>query len=398
MKLLVVQEQHFTRMPNGEVWVDVQSNSKFWERYLSAFEEVVVCARFEHSPKYDTAKKMRSDHKNVSFIELPNFRGVASLLKNLYTTSKIMLNAMKQCDRIIFRAPSPISMVAYPLAVISGKPFAAEIMNNPYTQFSPESMHNFYQPLLRWLIVKQTKSLCKKANGVSYVTDNVLQKMYPSRARLYGETKRFFEASYSTINMEAEKYSFDEWPMEKPQKIVLVHTGTMQDYRKGQNIFIKAISILRQKGYDVEGILVGDGIKRSELEALGRTLEISDKLDFVGWKAGFEAVRSELKRAQFAVFPTLGEGLPRSVIEAMAQGLLCFGSDVDGMCELLDEKCLVPEFTAESFVSKIECFLLNWNLVCEEREKQFNRALDYKDNILSVKRRDFYIKLKRCNK
>lgn len=194
--------------------------------------------------------------------------------------------------------------------------------------------------------------------------------------------------------MEAEKYSFEEWPMEKPQKIVLVHTGTMQDYRKGQNIFIKAISILRQKGYDVEGILVGDGIKRSELEALGRTLGISDKLDFVGWKAGFEAVRSELKRAQFAVFPTLGEGLPRSVIEAMAQGLLCFGSDVDGMCELLDEKCLVPEFTAESFVSKIEYFLLNWKLVLSEREKQYIASKRYQYDLLSKKRKDFYLKLK----
>ena len=51
MKLLVIQEQHFVRMPNGEVWVDEQSDSKLWERYISVFEEVVVCARFRHSEK-----------------------------------------------------------------------------------------------------------------------------------------------------------------------------------------------------------------------------------------------------------------------------------------------------------------------------------------------------------
>ena len=33
MKLLVIQEQHFTKLPNGQVWVDKQSDTKFWERY-----------------------------------------------------------------------------------------------------------------------------------------------------------------------------------------------------------------------------------------------------------------------------------------------------------------------------------------------------------------------------
>ena len=43
MKLLVIQEQHFTKLPNGQVWVDKQSDTKFWERYLSAFERQ-LCA------------------------------------------------------------------------------------------------------------------------------------------------------------------------------------------------------------------------------------------------------------------------------------------------------------------------------------------------------------------
>lgn len=47
MKLLVIQEQHFTKLPNGQVWVDKQSDTKFWERYLSAFDEIVVCARMK---------------------------------------------------------------------------------------------------------------------------------------------------------------------------------------------------------------------------------------------------------------------------------------------------------------------------------------------------------------
>lgn len=393
MKLLVIQEQHFVRMPNGEVWVDEQSDSKFWERYLSVFEEVVVCARFRHSETYTTEKLMLSDHANVSFIELPNTRGVGALLKNMPEVVKIMRGAMQQCDRIIFRAPSPISMIAYPLAKASGKPYAAEIMNNPYTHFSPAAMRNFYQPLLRRFIVWQTKSLCKSANGVSYVTEKVLQELYPSRARLKGETNSYFEGSYSTIRMSDDRYSYESWPEERPNTVTLIHTGKMQDNRKGQDIFIEAIAILREKGYSVSGILVGDGVMRSEFENLGNKLHISEYLDFVGWKAGFEAVREELKRAQFAVFPSMGEGLPRSVIEGMAQGLLCFGSKVDGICELLDDKCLVPDFTPESFAEHIEYFLCHWDLVEFERKKQFNVSLKYRSEILEKKRTEFYQKL-----
>ena len=398
MKLLVIQEQHFVKMPNGEVWVDEQSDSKFWERYLEAFEEIVVCGRFRYEETYNTEKLMRSDHENVSFVELPNTRGVGALIKNFKQIKNIMEMAMKDCDRIIFRAPSPMSMIAYPLARKSGKPFAAEIMNNPATHYSPASMHHFYQPIIQLITVNQTKSLCRTANGVSYVTEHVLQELYPSRARLYGESNNYFESFFSTIRMEENRYSFEKWADEKPEVVTLIHTGKMQDERKGQDIFIKTLAILRRKGYKVNGILVGDGVMRKDFEKLGCDLGISDHLDFVGWKAGFEEVQKDLKRAQIAVFPSMGEGLPRSVIEGMAQGLLCFGSAIDGICELLEGDCLVPEFTAECFATHIQKYLDDWKMVLEERKKQYEVSKKYEYAILKKRRTDFYKKLRDVKK
>lgn len=394
MKLLVIQEQHFVRMPNGEVWVDEQSDSKFWERYLAVFEDVVVCARFRHADAYNTDNLMLSDHDHVSFVELPNTRGVGALVKNFSQIQRVMKSAMKDCDRIIFRAPSPMSMVAYPLAKKSGKPFAVEIMNNPANHYPPAAMHNFYQPIIQWLTVNHTKSMCRTANGVSYVTEKVLQELYPSTARVKGESKRYFESSYSTIRMEKNRYSFDEWPKEKPETVTFIHTGKMQDERKGQDLFIKALAILQEKGYQVKGILVGDGVMRNDFEQLGQNLGIGERLDFVGWKAGFEAVQKELKRAQIAVFPSMGEGLPRSVIEGMAQGLLCFGSEVDGICELLEGDCLIPELTAECFAEHIQKYLDDWELVLLERKKQFESSQRYEYSILEKRRTKFYRKLK----
>jgi len=394
MKILVIQEQHFVRMPNGEVWVDEQSNSKFWERYLSVFDEVVVCARFRHADAYITDDLMLSDHENVFFVELPNTRGVVPLAKNYLKIRKNMKNAMKDCDCILFRAPSPISIVAYPLAKKSGKPYAAEIVNNPATCYSSTAIRNFLAIFIQKLTVRHIKSLCQTANGISYVTEKTLQELYPSTARLKGESNRYFESSYSTIHIEKSQYSFDKWPDKRPEKITFIHTGKMQDNRKGQDIFIQIISNLRKKGYNVEGILVGDGIMRPDFERLGQELGITDYLDFVGWKAGFEAVQKQLKRAQIAIFPSMGEGLPRSVIEAMAQGVLCFGSKIDGICELLEGDCLVPEINAECFTLHIQKYLDNWSIVLNERKRQYDVSKKYEFSILQERREDFYKKLR----
>ena len=86
MKLLVIQEQHFTRLPNGEVWVDKQSDTKFWERYLNVFDEIVVCARMKNADKLGK-KALRSDRENVTFVGMPV----------LYTDSKSTFYCTERC-------------------------------------------------------------------------------------------------------------------------------------------------------------------------------------------------------------------------------------------------------------------------------------------------------------
>lgn len=395
MVLLVIQEQHFTELPNGEVWVDKQSDRKFWTRYLNVFEEIVVCARMKKSNQLGV-KALRSDRNRVSFVGMPDFRGAGGIIKHYGEIQKALSNALKKADCVIFRAPSPISMVSYGIVRRSGKPFAVELMNNPYTHFSSGSMHNFYQPLIQKFITNQTKRMCKAANGVSYVTDHVLQELYPSTARLNGEeTEKYFESSYSTINLSAENYIKPEWSEKRPEPVILVHSGEMLDYRKGQDVFLKAVAELKQKGYPVNGVLIGDGEIRPEFEALAKNLGISENVKFTGWKSGFSQVQAELLRGHFFLFPSSGEGLPRSVIEAMASGLLCFGSKIDGVVELLEEKFLVKKMDGHAFAECVEPYLKNWKIARSERDIQFEKSKDYEASILEKRRTDFYARLKK---
>lgn len=393
MKLLVIQEQHFTELPNGEVWVNRQSDIHFWDRYLTAFDELVVCARMKKDSQHNEGD-LRSDRKEVSFVGMPDFRGAGGIVKHYGAIQKALKKALKQADCVIFRAPSPISMVSYGIVRRSGKPFAVEMMNNPITCFSPESMHNIYQPLIARFITNQSRRMCLAANGVSYVTNHVLQDLFPSTAKIKGESSDFFESSYSTINLSQCDFVKSEWSQSIPERIVLVHSGEMADYRKGQNVFIEAIAELKKRGHNVYGILIGDGVKRKEFEQLAVDKGISEQIEFVGWQAGFQNVQKILLRGHFFVFPTLGEGLPRSVIEAMASGMLCFGSNIDGVTELLDEDLLVNEFSGKAFAEKIEPYLIDWSAAKEKREILFERSKQYENSKLMKKRRDFYMKLR----
>jgi len=395
MTLLVIQEQHFMRLPNGEVWVDRQSDRRFWERYLAVFDRLVVCARMREVSELGP-KALRSDRPEVSFVGMPDFRGTGGIIKHYAAIQKALKEALSQADCVIYRAPSPISMVSYASIVRSGKPFAVELMINPWTHYSPQSMHNVLLPVIRRFITDQTKRMCRRANGVSYVTEHVLQDLYPSTARLKGESRKYFESSYSTIDLSKEAFIKADWPTERPSPVVFVHSGEMVDNRKGQDVFIQCLSILKQRGYDVRGILIGDGDMRPEFEQLARTLGVGDEIEFVGWKSGFKAVQAELMRGHIFIFPSTGEGLPRSVIEAMATGLVCYGSAVDGMVELLDSDQLVETLDGEAFADRIEPALRDWESTLRVREIQFERAHKYENIKLQKRRTDFYGKLRAC--
>lgn len=393
--MLVILEQHFTNK-NGHHYTDVQCDSSFWERYLSVFDKLIVCARTHDATAQDDVSHMLcSDHDDVSFVGMPDFVGATGPIKNYPAIKKAILSCTAHADAVIFRMPSPISMVAYPIVRKTGLPWAAEMMMNPRTAYSADSMHHPLQSIIQQFITRQTKHACMEANGVAYVTEHVLQEEYPCRAMTADADDLHFTGSYSTINLKASDYSMSYWGDQAPETITLAHTGKMSDDRKGHAIFLHVIALLRIEGVDAHGILIGDGPKRADFETLASELGIRDACDFAGWKSGFSEVQTELQRAQFFVMPTKSEGLPRAIIEAMASGLICLANNVDGNPELLDAECLSADNSAESYAVMVNSLLGDWPHALAMRMRQHDRSRAYECDKLMTKRHAFYTKL-RC--
>lgn len=78
-------------------------------------------------------------------------------------------------------------------------------------------------------------------------------------------------------------------------------------------------------------VLFGEGPDRDALEALAATLGLNDRVVFPGWR---DEVRQWLPAFDIVVHPSSIEGLPNTVLEAMAGGAAVIASDAGGTREI----------------------------------------------------------------
>ena len=104
---------------------------------------------------------------------------------------------------------------------------------------------------------------------------------------------------------------------------------------KGHCYLIEALRLRNRKYVRWHCTFFGEGELESELRELAASHQLSDKLMFPGFS---EDVFSELLKADVFVLPSLHEGSPNALIEAMGVGMPCIASDVGGVKDLIDNE------------------------------------------------------------
>lgn len=106
------------------------------------------------------------------------------------------------------------------------------------------------------------------------------------------------------------------------------------DRPKNQGAILDAVARLRQSGIEASVVLVGDGPQRESLQAQARELGLAARTRLVGEQSDVDAY---LRGFTVFAFPTLLEGMPNALQEALAHGLPTVASDVGDVSRLLDE-------------------------------------------------------------
>lgn len=105
---------------------------------------------------------------------------------------------------------------------------------------------------------------------------------------------------------------------------------------KNPGLFLEALRQLHRRlpSGQIEGVVVGDGPLRSELEQQAQGLGMGQVVRFTGWQRDLRAVYEQL---DLVCLTSWNEGTPVALIEAMAAGRSVIGTDVGGVRDLLLE-------------------------------------------------------------
>lgn len=102
---------------------------------------------------------------------------------------------------------------------------------------------------------------------------------------------------------------------------------------KSVDVFLRAAAMIADDRPGARFVVAGDGPLRAELEALARSLGLGDRVAFLGWVEPASALIGQL---DVCALTSASEGMPITVLEAMALGVPVVATDVGGVREAVD--------------------------------------------------------------
>ncbi len=154
---------------------------------------------------------------------------------------------------------------------------------------------------------------------------------------------------------------------------------------KDQDTLVRAIAELPAT-YRLQ--LVGDGERRSEVEALVQTLGIGDRVNFMGIRSDIPDI---LRDSDIVVMSSHWEGLSLSNIEGMASGRPFVASDVDGLREVTDGYGLLfPHGDANALADVLRSLAEDKDLYRKTAERCQERALQFDISVMAAKYNELY--------
>jgi glycosyltransferase involved in cell wall biosynthesis len=100
--------------------------------------------------------------------------------------------------------------------------------------------------------------------------------------------------------------------------------------KKGHDVLLRALALLAGRGLCVAAVFAGDGPERARLELIAAELKLRDSVHFLGAVSNPADV---LAATDIFVLPSLVEGLPLALLEAMRAGKPIVATSVGGIPE-----------------------------------------------------------------
>ena len=390
-RVLVVPDGHYFKDINGDIYAENTYTYDFFRRYLLAFDEVYVLARVSDN-NFDKKRVKKASGENVYFVELPDYHGAFEQLKHRKKSISITKKALSKVDCVILRVPSATSSMIWRLCFNGKVKTGLEVVADPEDCFAKGTMNGFIRIAVQKAWTYQLKKMCKLANGVAYVTSEYLQKKYPCKAMLQSDNQ-CFTANYSSVCLKTEDFDKERDFHDKTSWTIVHVCNYISNYRKGHLVVLDVLAKLLKNENDVNVRFIGDGDKVQEFSDYAKKIGVDSHVVWVGRLFNSGELKAELQNADLTLFPTMAEGLPRALLEAMAVGLVCVSTPVGGVPELLPKELLCDYDDIDGYYRVIKSLIDDPIKMNSYSKMNINKASEYKEDLLNEKRKAFYEKL-----
>lgn len=382
MKLLFVHDHPFYQ-EDDIIYSGGGLPSSIWNNYLINFSKITVFGRFSSQLK---DKKVKSSTEGVSFYLTKKYASIRTLLKNKNIISKELSELIKDTDIVLVRLPSVLGFICGDEALKQNKTLWVEQVGNAKEALNTHGsiLGKIVAPFFEY----KNRQLVKKAKYITYVTENRLQKDYPS-----SNSVATAALSNVLINNILNELELDRSRYFK-ETINIGLIGGFDVRYKGQDVLLKAINCLDPDiKRNIKIHLIGKGNFDWILNLVNR-LNIEDNIGFIGSLKSGDQINEFLSTLSLYVQPSLTEGMPRATIEAMAMGCPVIGSDVGGIPDIVSSEFIHKRGNVQELSNHINLLYNDRMKLEQEAILSLKKALPYFKENLDKSRMEFYSKMR----
>ena len=297
----------------------------------------------------------------------------------LHRQGRAVREAVEKSDLVLARFASFSSAFVCSVARKMGKPVFAEVMSCGWDGLWN---HGWMGKLAAPVMFFEVRRSLRYADYALYVTESFLQKRYPCRNKTVGVSN----VVINKISDEARQNRNEKIAHTDPHNITLMTSAAVNVWYKGQHFVIRAIPLLNKMGIRVKYYCVGQG-DTEYLKKVAKKHGVEDQVVFTGPVSHDEVFRL-LDQCDIYVQPSLQEGLPRALVEAMSRGCPAVGARTGGIPELLPDTCIVKRKSVRDIAETINKMLEDG--LNQYSEQSLLRASDFLRDKLDDKRNAYF--------